>query len=301
MSGRGEDAAGAFALDELWARRSFERASERYDATAVLQTDVRARLLQRLDLTALAPRTILDAGAGTGHASRALKRRYGGARVIALDSAFGMLRAAGRQRGWLRPFDRVCADAGRLPFAAASVDLIVSNFLLHWCDPDRVFAEFRRVLAPRGLLTFTSLGPDTLWELRSAWAEVDAMSRVHRFIDMHDLGDALVRNGFVAPVLDVERYTLTYLDLHALAADLKGAGAHNATIGRPRGLTGKLKFAALQTAYEAHRRAGRLPATYEVVFGQAWTPLAAAQRSAPGNATVSLDALRKQLPGRKRE
>ena len=136
-----------------------------------------------------------------------------------------MLQAAGRRQPWLRRFARVQAAAERLPLADASVDLILSNLMLQWCDPDAVFAEFRRVLAPSGLLCFTSFGPDTLRELRSAWSKVDSRTHVHQFIDMHDIGDALVRAGFSSPVLDVERYTLTYLDVGRLAADLKNTGA----------------------------------------------------------------------------
>jgi len=262
------DAPDEFALSALSVRRSFDRAGAGYDAVAVLQTDMRERLLQRLDLTAV-PRVILDAGAGTGHASHALKRRYPVGQVIALDSAFGMLRAAGRQQSWAGCFHRVCADAERLPLADASVDVIISNLMLQWCDVDAVFAEFRRVLAPGGCLSFTSLGPDTLHELRTAWSSVDSHSHVNRFINMQDLSAAMVRAGFAAPVLDVERYTLTYAQVRGLAADLKAIGAHNVTAGRPKGLTGPRKFAAMQAAYETFRREGRLPATYEVIFGQA--------------------------------
>ncbi len=174
--------------------------------------------------------------------------------------------------------------------------------MLQWCNPDAVFAEFRRILAPRGFLSFTSLGPDTLKELRAAWRQVDSRSHVHHFIDMHDLGDALVRAGFAAPVLDVERYTLTYTEVRRLAADLKAVGAHNAAADRPRGLTGRGKFAALQSAYEAYRHDGRLPATYEVVFGQAWAPVAGSRRRGAEDSTVSLEEIERQLrirsPGR---
>jgi malonyl-CoA O-methyltransferase len=293
-------APGDFKLDRRFARRSFERASKGYDACAVLQSQVRALLLSRLDFTALAPRLILDVGAGTGHASRALKKRYPGARVIAVDFALGMLRISAAQRAWLRPFERVCADACALPFASASVDLILSNFLAHWCELPALFREFRRVLAPRGLLSFTSLGPDSLQELRGAWARVDPATRVHRFEDMHDVGDELVRSGFAAPVLDVERYTLQFADLPALLSDLRGAGARNATVGRPKGLTGKNKFSALAGAYETYRHQGRLPATFEVIYAQAWTPAAGADL-APGPAGISLSELRAKLPGKRRE
>jgi malonyl-CoA O-methyltransferase len=290
----------AYALDTRRVRRSFDRAAETFDDAAVLQTEVRDNLLARLDWMALAPRVVVDAGAGTGHASRALIRRYPKARVIALDFSPRMLHAAGRRQSWLRRFARVCADAERLPLADASVDLILSNLMLQWCNPDLVFAEFRRVLAPHGLLTFTTLGPDTLRELRSAWAEVDSRTHVHQFIDMHDLGDALVRGGFASPVLDVERYTLAYADVRRVAADLKATGARNATMGRARGLTGRRQFAAFQAAYEAHRRDGRLPATYEVVFGHAWTPDADVRRGAQDGASVSLDDIKQQLRARRR-
>jgi malonyl-CoA O-methyltransferase len=287
-----------YLVDAAFARRAFNRASRSYDAAAVLQGEVRDLLLERLQLTVLEPRLILDAGAGTGIGSRELKRRYPRARVLALDSAERMLRAAAARGSWLRPLSRVCADAARLPLPDASVDLIFSNFLLPWGDVDRLLAEFRRVLAPRGLLTFSTLGPDTLRELRSAWASVDSNPRVHAFIDMHDLGDALVRSGFAGPVLDVERYTLEYADVPRLAADLKALGEVNALAGRSRGLTGPRKFAAMRTAYEAHRREGRLPATYEVVFGQAWAPSESLRRAGPPN-TVSLEDMRRQLASKR--
>jgi malonyl-CoA O-methyltransferase len=199
----------------------------------------------------------------------------------------------------LRPFALLCADATRLPLADASVDVAFSNLLLPWCDPDALFAELYRVLAPRGLLTLTGLGPDTLKELRAAWAGVDGHVRVGEFIDMHDVGDALVRAGFAAPVLDVERYTLRYTDVQALAADLKATGARNGAAGRLKGLTSPRKFAAMQSAYEAHRTEGRLPATCEVVFAQAWAPVEKRAPS-PSPQGISLESLRGQLAARRR-
>ncbi|MGH8258262.1 MAG: methyltransferase domain-containing protein, partial [Steroidobacteraceae bacterium] len=146
-----------------------------------------------------------------------------------------------------------------------------SNLLLQWCDGlDAALAEIRRVLKPGGFLTFSTLGPDTLGELREAWAAADASSHVNGFIDMHDIGDALARAGFAEPVLDVERLTLSYPDVGALTRDLKAIGAHNVTSARRRGLTGRVKWRAMTDAYEAFRRDGRLPATYEVIYGAAW-------------------------------
>jgi malonyl-CoA O-methyltransferase len=172
--------------------------------------------------------------------------------------------------------------------------------MLQWCnDPDRVLRECRRVLRPGGVLHFTTLGPDTLVELRRAWQAADpGHVHVSRFLDMHDVGDALVRAGFAEPVLDVERYTLTYPDARDLMRDLKTIGAHNATAGRARGLTGKGVLQRMLDAYESFRSGGLLPATYEVVFAQAWCPDGSFKAKGPlarGEVRVPLSQL-----GRKR-
>ena len=265
----------AFELDRAAIRRSFDRAAAGYDKCAVLQAEVRRELLARLDYVTLEPEVIVDVGCGTGHAVQALAARYPSAQVIALDLAEGMLHEAGRHGCTLR----VCGDASRLPLREASVDLLFSSLTLQWCaDLDAVFAGFRRVLRPRGLLNFATFGPDTLSELRAAWAEADHGAHVSRFVDMHDLGDGLVRAGLAEPVLDVERFTLTYGDVFGLMRDLKDIGAHNAAAGRARGLTGRGRLRAMQAAYERYRRDGVLPATYEVVFGQAWGPAGKPER-----------------------
>ena len=262
-----------FLIDGRRVRRSFGRAARGYDSAAMLQARVRAELLERLDVVRLEPAAVLDLGAGTGHASLALKRRYRGSQVVALDLSPGMLAEAGRRQTLLRRFRRVSADAAALPLRDSSVDLVFSNLMLQWCnEPDVVFRECRRVLRPGGLLTFTTFGPDTLIELRRAWAAADRHTHVNRFIDMHDLGDALVRAGLAEPVMDVERFTLTYGTVRDLMRDLKAVGARNANAGRPRSLTGKGALARVVAAYDELRQGGRLPATYEVVYGQAWCP-----------------------------
>lgn len=273
-------------LDAAAARRNFERASATYDESAVLQARVRDQLLARLDWIAFEPELVVDLGCGTGHAALALGERWPRARVLAVDVAPGMLREAGRRAGE-RPFSRICADALQLPLADASADLLFCNLMLQWCDDlDAAFSEIARVLRPRGLLTFTTFGPDTLIELREAWGEADEYTHVSPFADMHDVGDGLIRAGLVEPVLDVVRYTLTYPHVQALMRDLKAIGAQNATTGRPRGLTGRQRLRAVERSYERHRRDGQLPASYEVVFGQAWGAVAPLARDADGEFAI---------------
>ena len=271
---RATDRENEFTLDVRQVRNSFSQAAATYDQAAVLQRQVRDELLSRLDVLRMQPDAVLDLGAGTGQGTIALKRRYPGSRVVAMDLAPGMLQQARKRQTLLRRFDRVVADAAALPVGDATFDMIFSSLMLQWCnDPDRVLRECRRALRPGGVLHFTTLGPDTLVELRRSWQAADpGHAHVNRFIDMHDLGDALTRAGFAEPVLDVERYTLTYDDARQLMRDLKDIGAHNVTAGRSRGLTGKATLARMLTAYEGFRRDGKLPATYEVVFAQAWCP-----------------------------
>lgn len=282
-------------IDKGRARRNFDLAAERYDSVAVLQREIADRLLERLDYVRLEPRRVLDLGAGTGYAVDALHRRYRKAQVIALDFAHGMLLQTKRRGRWLRRPLCVCADAESLPLADGAVDLIVSNATIQWCNElDRTFTECLRVLRPGGLLMFTTFGPDTLKELRQAWARVDGASHVSPFLDMHDIGDALVRARFSDPVLDTERMTLTYAAVRDLMQDLKILGAVNATLDRPRGLTGRARLKALDDAYEAYRREGRLPASYEVVYGHAWVP---EQKPAAGGIAVPIDTIKRRVRG----
>lgn len=279
------------ALDKAKARRSFGRAADAYDAVAVLQHEIGRRMLERLDTIRITPRVIVDIGCGTGVASGALLKRYPKADVVALDFALPMLAHARRRGRWLRRPRCVCADLDQLPLAADSADLVFANAAIQWsADPLQAFAGIARVLRPGGLVLFSSFGPDTLHELRAAWAAVDERPHVHPFVDMHDYGDMLMHAGFADPVMDVERMTLTYRDAMQLMREIKLIGAGNASPGRQRGLVGRQRIAAVCDAYERFRdRDGRLPVSYEVVHGHAW---ASAQQRVGDEARVSVDVLR---------
>ena len=271
-----------YLIDKARARASFGRAAETYDAAAILQKQVCDEMLSRLDLVKLEPATILDAGCGTGMASLALQKKYPKAQVISLDFALPMLQKTRKvcaSTGFVNQVKNLfssekhsllCADIESIPLATASVNLAWSNLAIQWCnDLDAALQDFHRVLKPEGLLMFSTFGPDTLKELRVATAQENSTS-ISRFIDMHDIGDALVRAGFSAPVLDVERFTLTYDDVKSVMRDLKSIGAHNATDGRARGLLGRGFLQKIEASYEQFRRDGKLPATFEVVYGHAW-------------------------------
>lgn len=267
-----------FTLDKRRVRASFNRAATTYDQVAVLQREICDRMAERLEYIKSDPGVILDAGSGTGYGSRQLRARYAKSRVIELDIAPAMLQASrSHQPAWKRilPFisaeERVCADVENLPLRAGSLSMIWSNLALQWCnDLEAAFAGMNNALESGGLLMFSTFGPDTLKELRQTFNALDGHVHVNRFLDMHDVGDALMQAGFASPVMDMETVTLTYDDLAGLMRDLKALGAHNANQGRGRGLMGKGAWQRLQQNYEKLRHDGKLPATYEVVYGHAW-------------------------------
>lgn len=274
-------------LDKHEVARAFGRAAEHYDAHALLQREITSRLAERLALFRHVPARILDAGCGTGHGLSLLRKAYPDAELIGLDLARPMLEVA-REKGdgpanWLGRLRQrlalrsglagqyICADMERLPFKTSGLPMLWSSLALQWAnDTGSCLREWHRVLAPGGLLVFATFGPDTLKELRQSFAQVDGGAHVSPFVDMHDIGDMLVHAGFQHPVMEMEMLTLTYSDLKSLMRDLKGIGAHNALTNRSRGMMGKSAWAKLEAAYDAFRRDGRLPATYEVIYGHAW-------------------------------
>ncbi|MCG8018719.1 MAG: malonyl-ACP O-methyltransferase BioC [Candidatus Thiodiazotropha sp. 'RUGA'] len=260
-------------IDKRQARAAFSRAAPHYDEVAELQREIAGRMIERLAYIRHQPEVVLDVGAGTGDATRALGKHYAKSRVIALDFALPMLQQVRKQGGWFKRAPCICGDAEQLPLADQSVDMIFSNVALQWCnDLAGTMREFLRVLRPNGMLLFSTFGPDTLKELRTSWSAVDGYSHVSPFADMHDIGDAMLHAGLAEPVVDVDRISLSYDDVPSLMRDLKTLGAHNVTAQRAKGLTGKGRMRAMIQAYEQFRVDDKLPASYEVVYGHAWAP-----------------------------
>ncbi|GAA5067695.1 malonyl-ACP O-methyltransferase BioC [Lysobacter panacisoli] len=270
-------------FDHRQVRRAFSRAAHGYDDAAALQREVASRLMEQLDylddpaLKRAPPEVVVDIGSGPGHAAIAMQKRWPKAHVIELDLALPMLREARHNAGGWRPFarrpDAVCADARALPIRDGSVDILYSNLCLQWIeDLPAVFAGFRRVLKPEGLLLVSTFGPDTLHELRGAFAEADNAPHVSPFASIAQFGDALIAAGFKNPVLDRDEFVLAHDDLGGLMRELRTLGATNAMVDRRRSLTGRARFARAAEAYEPWRRDGRLPATWEVIYAHAWGP-----------------------------
>lgn len=284
-------------LDKSQIRRSFDKAAKSYDQFATLQRLIGDRLLERLHYMRIQPRQIADIGAGTGHCARQLEQRYREALILLLDLAPSMLaQAKTTQKRWRSRQRFACSDAEHLALATGAVDIVFSNLTFQWCnDLAATFKECRRVLRQPGLFMFSTLGPDTLKELRQAWSCVDDGPHINVFMDMHDVGDALIQAGFSSPVLDRENVTMTYDDVMTLMRDLKGIGAHNGFATRARGLLGRQQLRGLLAAYEQFRCDTKLPATYEIVYGHAWAPVAGT-RPQDGSTVASfpLDQLKRR-------
>ncbi len=261
-----------------------------------LRREIASRMHERLGLVKLAPQRVLDAGCGAGADLALLQKSFPAAHIVGVDAAPAMLAAArapssrlGALIGKLMPskagIDVLAGDFGQLPLGPGGVDLVWSNLALHWHpQPDLVFAEWRRVLRVNGLLMFSCFGPDTLKEVRAAFAVIDGAPHALPFVDMHDFGDQLVGAGFATPVMDMEVLTVTYDTVSALLADVRALGG-NPLATRARGLVGRAAWRRMEQAFEAQRRPdGKLALSFEVIYGHAFRP--APRMTAEGEAIV---------------
>jgi malonyl-CoA O-methyltransferase len=295
-----------FYADTAALKRNFSSAGASFSKGDALHREIASRMLERMDYIKVTPNRVLDAGCATGAALRGLSQRYPQAQLLALDFAAGMAQRAAHaaRQGGLSFGGRLAglfkkstapwvlqADMASLPLKTGSIDMVWSNLALQWLDdPTPAIREAQRALSVGGLFMFSTLGPDSLLELRAAFAEAAGPEAWHvkRFIDLHDIGDSLVGAGFTTPVMDMEKITLTYEKLDGLLGDLRATGAVNAMRGRPRGLAGRALWGRVRAGYEKRRRDGRLPATFEVIYGHAWK--GQPRRTSAGEAIVNFSS-----------
>lgn len=260
-----------YLLDHDDVRQRFEYAAKRFDDADFVHTVTREGLLSRVEPLSVDANVIVDLGSATSSAQRALSKRFGGARIVSADLAHGMLKKGRAKKSWLAKYSYVQASATALPFDDQSIDVIFANMLLPWIDdPGLVFSEIARVLREGGVFAFTTLGPDSLQELRRAWRRVDDMPHVNQFLDMHDLGDGLVNAGLSDPVLDVDRLTVTYSSAEKIFADLTASGGRNALRNRSRALTGRQHFASMVAELEGAAVNGEISLGLELIYGHCW-------------------------------
>lgn len=256
-------------------RHSFNQHASDYDGAAKIQQEIGMRLFARLDYLKMTPQYVLDLGSGTGYFAKCLKKYYPKAKIIAFDLAYKMLLCSKDRQSWLRPWSLVNGDMEQLPFEAGIFDLIFANQTIHWStDLSLVFQEINRVMSPQACFMFSSLGPDTFLELRHKEQSHQHYAHANQFLDMHLIGDALMREFFVDPVMDMEQIVAHYASFEHLIASLKNQGVVNINPLKNHALTGKKRWQAFKDMVSAEMTAeGKFPLTYEVVYGHAWKSL----------------------------
>lgn len=256
-------------LDNVQILRQIKATHATYDQFAAVQKELTRRALSRLDYIKQQPQCILDLSLQSRDSEPVLRRLYPTAYCVSTSPVILDLPAR-PWRFFRKSQPRVVVPFADLPFQESSIDFIFMSLKLLWVNErQRLLQDCYRVLKPGGMLLFTTLGPDTLSELRQAFLAGDQYDHVHPFMDMHDIGDMLVQVGFQQPVMDVEHVVLEYQTLSGLTEDLRKTGSTNALIKRERGLMTPRQWKRVEQAYPRLAE-GAYGATFEWIYGHAW-------------------------------
>ena len=251
--------------------RQRNRRATSYSGQADLINLIGQRLLERLELVTITPDIIVDLGCCDGVTSRALKTIYPGAQVIGVEPSVSLCKVAQKQSGWFKKPRYLSALPNALPIQDDCADLVVINLYPVWQhDIRQLFIEINRVLTPEGLVLFTSLGPDTLLNLRASWQQVDPdYEHLMPFADMHDIGDALTGAGYHNIVMENEPLSIDYPTIESLHEDLRYTGYANLANSRRPTLLSKGRYQNYLSKLVSNDSSG-LKITYDVVFGHGW-------------------------------
>ncbi len=242
-----------------------------YISSAIVQKEVIKRLIDRMSLINILPSSIIDIGSGVGLSSEPLLKSYTESNLIMYDHSVDALKNSVIDEN--ERVNIVCGEFKSLPFENDSFDIVFSSSSLHWEDDINLsFSEIYKILKPGGLFFFSTYGPDTLTELRSAWESVDNRRHVNDFYDMHDIADLMLNLEFMDTVVDSERIIIKYDSVTHIQKDLKNIGSHiTKKQERSGSLYSKGKMEAMYREYENFRHQdGLLPVTYEVIYGHGW-------------------------------
>ena len=247
--------------------KSFDAKSSSYDEHSFVQKEVSERMIKRLKFLKSKPLNILDIGCGTGYLSNLISQYLPNSNIVCMDFSYEMVSQCKNKNIKLEP---LVADAEYMPFKTSTFDLVISSFTLHWCQQiDKIFSDIFRILKNDGNFMFTTVGPDTLKELRNAYKLIDNYEHINTFNDMHDYGDILLSSGFHDPVMDVERLIIEYKNFNEILKSLRKTGASTVIYNESK-FTAKKSLKDLENYYKKNSENGLFPVTYEMIYGVAW-------------------------------
>ena len=257
-------------LNRRHIRQRFDRIAAQFDNADFVHKKTCKGLIHRLEPVLVKASSILDLGSATGSANDELRKRFKRTNIVSLDISHNMLCKAREKKSWFSKAAYTQADAIALPFKNSCFDLVFANMLLPWLnDPQTVFQEITRVLRKGGVFAFTTLGPDSFREIARSWNEIDSKPHVNQFIDMHNLGDSLVKSGLKDPVVDVDRLFISYKDSETMINDLKNSGSGNMLENRNQSMTGKESFKKMIKTL-TNPDTGEIKLSLELIYGHCW-------------------------------
>jgi malonyl-CoA O-methyltransferase len=243
--------------------RAFGRAASQYDQHADLQRKVGDELLSIIATEHVAP-DMIDLGCGTGYCSHMLRSRFPASQLLALDMALPMLQATRQQR--LDSCALLCADVQAIPLHENLFDLVVSNLTIQWCAHyEMLFAELFRIARPGAQLLLSTFGPETLREVKAAWARIDTYVHVNEFVPLSAMIQHAQAAGFSCS-FRTEVIQRWYRSMQEVGRELKGLGAYNMNRDQAKGFTSRKALAMAERVFAETATDAGIAVTFEIFY-----------------------------------